>query len=162
MHAPNPYAPPASPVRPLRLDPTPNAPLASRSSRFVALLLDWMVSGVVMIPGMVIGAAIGSEDLANGLALGSLALFWGMQWLMVASQGQTLGKRWCGIRIVGPHGARAGWVRSVLLRSWLAQAITWVPLIGGLFGLTDALMIFGSQRRCLHDRIAGTTVVVAR
>jgi uncharacterized RDD family membrane protein YckC len=162
MHAPNPYAPPAAPARPLRLEIEHDAPLASRSSRFVALLLDWLVSGLVMIPGAIVGAVLGGEDLADVLAVGSLALFWGLQWLMVASSGQTVGKRWCGIRIVGQRGARVGFVRGVLLRSWVMQGLTWIPVLGGLLGLVDVLMIFGSQRRCLHDRLAGTKVVMAR
>ena len=32
---------------------------------------------------------------------------------------------------------------------------------GGLFGLVDILFIFGSERRCIHDLIAQTKVVVA-
>ena len=35
----------------------------------------------------------------------------------------------------------------------------WIPLIGTVFSLVDVGFIFGKERRCLHDRIAGTCVV---
>jgi hypothetical protein len=35
-----------------------------------------------------------------------------------------------------------------------------VPIVGWFFTLADTFAIFGRQRRCLHDRIAGTTVIV--
>ena len=40
-------------------------------------------------------------------------------------------------------------------------AISIIPVIGSLVGLIDALLIFRDNRRCLHDNIADTMVVVA-
>jgi hypothetical protein len=34
-----------------------------------------------------------------------------------------------------------------------------IPFVGNFVGLVDALMIFGEDHRCLHDRIAGTRVI---
>jgi hypothetical protein len=34
-----------------------------------------------------------------------------------------------------------------------------VPCVGGLFPWIDALYIFGEERRCLHDLMAGTKVL---
>jgi len=45
---------------------------------------------------------------------------------------------------------------NVLLRSWVNGLI---GLVVPFYGLVDILFIFGSERRCLHDLIAGTVVV---
>ena len=59
----------------------------------------------------------------------------------------------------------------MLLLHWLLpvwQIVPWpwgllglVPLIGWLFALADALLIFRDSRKCLHDNIADTIVVTA-
>jgi hypothetical protein len=36
-----------------------------------------------------------------------------------------------------------------------------VPSAGGLFSLINVLFIFRSDRRCVHDLVAGTKVVIA-
>jgi hypothetical protein len=41
-------------------------------------------------------------------------------------------------------------------------AASFIPCyIGTVTGLGNAVMIFGEQRRCLHDQLAGTQVVLA-
>jgi hypothetical protein len=53
---------------------------------------------------------------------------------------------------------------AVLLRSWAFYALVFAGTLlffGSILPLVDALMIFGDQRRCLHDHLAGTKVVVA-
>ena len=39
--------------------------------------------------------------------------------------------------------------------------IALIPVVGWLYGLVDALMIFRDSRKCLHDNIADTIVVKA-
>ena len=60
-------------------------------------------------------------------------------------------------------------MRVYVYRSlWMLPLGIVVPLIPGAFddilvnfiGLIDGLMIFGAGRRCLHDLIAGSKVVV--
>jgi hypothetical protein len=48
------------------------------------------------------------------------------------------------------------------MRSWLPFLLGLVPGFGSVFGLADACFIFGTERRCLHDRMAGTIVVDTR
>jgi uncharacterized RDD family membrane protein YckC len=56
-------------------------------------------------------------------------------------------------------------VRAVLLRLILPAIIGFIPILGGFLGLAfwlaDVLFIFGKERRCIHDFIAGTKVVAA-
>jgi uncharacterized protein YjbI with pentapeptide repeats/uncharacterized RDD family membrane protein YckC len=118
-------------------------------------------------------------------------LFWGItlaaplvlsswQLYLLAKTGSTLPKRWFGVRVVNFTGSPPGMLR-VLLRegvgSWgLPLSIAYLlwrysadfPNLGLLAGLS-CLMVLGEgmsarfhrQRRCLHDRLAGTYVIDA-
>ena len=105
-----------------------------------------------------------SEDLAGGvatLAMLALAIY---QWYLLSTTGQSLAKKWLGIRIVKVDGSPVDFVSAVLLRSWVYWALVVfgsVIVIGSVLPLVDALMIFGDERRCLRDHLAGTKVVQA-
>ena len=43
--------------------------------------------------------------------------------------------------------------------NWVPKVMGAVPYLGMIFHLVDSLFIFREDRRCLHDRIAGTRVV---
>ena len=88
------------------------------------------------------------------------------QWYLISTTGQSLAKKWFRIRIVKTDNTGVDFVSGVLLREWVlgfvAGAINGViPSAGSIVSLVDALMIFGSERRCLHDVIASTKVVIA-
>lgn len=38
-------------------------------------------------------------------------------------------------------------------------AIAYVPFVGGFIGLLNPLFIFGKEKRCIHDYLAGTYVI---
>ena len=50
-------------------------------------------------------------------------------------------------------------VKLLGLRYVLVMLVMAIPIIGQLLGLADALFIFRSDRRCVHDLLAGTKVV---
>jgi len=76
--------------------------------------------------------------------------------------GQTWGKKLLGIRIVGLDGRIPGLLRLLVLRRFVGTAIAQVPLIGPFYTIVDALFVFTHDRRCIHDLIARTRVVMAR
>lgn len=78
-----------------------------------------------------------------------------IQWNLIATRGQSLGKMLLGMKIVDRQGGNPGFVSGVILRNWLRAALNFIPF----FGLVDALVIFGDSRRCIHDFLAGTHVV---
>ena len=85
-----------------------------------------------------------------------------VQIYLLCTQGQTVGKRLVGVRIVRyPDGSRLGFVHAFFLRSVVTVLLSAIPLLGGLFALVDVLCIFQADQRCLHDQIAGTMVVQA-
>jgi uncharacterized RDD family membrane protein YckC len=94
----------------------------------------------------------------GGLYFLGLAIF---QTYLLSTRGQTLGKRWMGIKIVKLDGTAPGFVHAVLLRIFVNALIGSIPKAGGVYSLVDVLMIFRQDRRCAHDLIASTRVVKA-
>jgi len=87
-----------------------------------------------------------------------------MNVLLLTLRGQTIGKLCLGIQVVrSPAGTRAGFLKAVLLRSILFLILIFAGSVslGGIglaLLLTDSLMIFRKDRRCLHDMVADTLV----
>lgn len=171
----NPYAPPTADIdQGLQLGDG-QYELADPWSRLGASIIDnLLLVGALAPAGLIFlfTAGISSnvfdiaerEYISIGLIvlMGFMALaFVFYQWYLVATTGQSLAKRWMGLQIVRVDGSPLGFVNGVILRSWVITVIAQIPFIGGIVGLVDALMIFGAERRCLHDHIAGTRVIVA-
>lgn len=164
----NPYAAPDSAsYSETGLPDYDSPPLAERATRLFAVWIDGFLYGGALLPGLVLQFVLrdpSSDDSSlTGVAamlvpVLALAIY---QWYLVSTTGQSLGKRWMQIKIVRTDGSPVTFVHAVLLRVWVVQALAIVPFIGSFISLTDALMIFGQERRCLHDRIAGTIVVKA-
>jgi uncharacterized RDD family membrane protein YckC len=161
----------------------PAAELADRGVRLGAVMIDVIVTFLASLPGfLLLGTSFlvsvlnavqsGQTDFtgvitprmqlgANLLILGSVVVFVIQVWWLT-TRGQTIGKRVLGIRIVrATDEGNPGFVYVVLLRNLVPMAISFIPLIGFIFSLTDILFIFRADRRCLHDLIAGTKVVKA-
>lgn len=170
------YSPPSS-QNLAAASQTAFAPLATLGQRFAAAMLDLLSAMIGYIP-LVMGIGIDAvrKILENPEALETLELSpnWSLVGLaltilitllianliMLANQGQTIGKRLMGIRIVDvERDVNPGWVRTILLRSVANSLIASVPLIGGFYSLIDVLFIFGKERRCIHDLIATTRVI---
>ncbi|WP_437984999.1 RDD family protein [Sorangium sp. So ce117] len=150
--------------------------LAERGTRLGARIIDNLLLVGSMIPAAILLLATGALDyaahseekaylvLSVGALLGPLPLVI-YQWYLIATRGQTLGKKWTKIKIIKTDGSRVDFASGVVLRNWLIALPGLVPGVGRLlhaiFNVMNGLMIFDDDRRCLHDRIAGTKVVVA-
>lgn len=76
--------------------------------------------------------------------------------IMVTKSGQTPGKKLCKVRIVRADNKQLpGFVKGVVVRSWLGQVVYMIPLVG----LVGVSLIFGAKRQTLCDMMAGTIVV---
>lgn len=172
----NPYAPPSAGYQPQQQGYGQQGygqqpswqpyELAGRWTRFGAALVDGFLSLGAALPGLVmLFMSMDKNDESQvwtGLSVAVIGmLILGIyQWYLISTRGQSLGKKWLHIRIVKLDGSLPGFVNGVLLRAWLMSLITNIPYIGGLVGLVDPLLIFGQERRCLHDLIASTQVIV--
>lgn len=157
----NPYAPPQAPAYGGSYGATTDMHvLADRGTRLGASLIDsglYLACFLVAVPFLVTenDALIGIGVLLGLSAFLGLGIY---QWVLISRQGQTLGKKWTGIKIVKVDGSDVDFTSGVILRSWVIGAIN---AIVGIVGIVDVLMIFAEDRRCLHDHIAGTKVIVA-
>ena len=76
--------------------------------------------------------------------------------IMVTKSGQTPGKKLCKVRIVRADNKQLpGFVKGVVVRSWLGQLVYSIPIVGQV----GVLLIFGAKRQTLWDIMAGTIVV---
>jgi uncharacterized RDD family membrane protein YckC len=176
MNSPNPYAPPSAPVRDVGTADE-NSELAGRGARLGAVLLDGLIVMILVYVPLGIGFARGGRlpPITNTTAFYS-AMFTGTGALFalpgsliliavtayfVHKNGQTLGKKLVGIKVVRSDGSRATLGRIFWLRNVIIGLISLVPVVGGLLSLVDSLLIFRQSRKCLHDQIADTIVVKA-
>jgi uncharacterized RDD family membrane protein YckC len=171
---PNSYADLADALRPFGSAQAPPAPVGLR---FAARLFDVLILFpiVAIFLGTLVGSRLVSGE-APALLLGLLAPA-ALYWLVAEGVlGFTLGKRICGVMVVGPAGQPAGTFRAAIRTAvWIApfalplafRALgASTPTIGiSLAILGSALIIpmtFHWQFRGLHDRLSGTHVVLRR
>jgi uncharacterized RDD family membrane protein YckC len=158
--------------------------LAERGSRLLAASVDELILLAISLP-VVFGAITplvtrvesGTVDLESldtttvlrsmvggpGTTITVLALIaWCIitAWL-VAANGQSIGKRMVGIKVVRTDGSRASFARIFLLRNVLNGLPNLLPYVGWLYQLIDPLLIYQESRQCLHDKLADTIVVRA-
>ncbi len=142
--------------------------LATRWQRFGAAWVDGMfalgVAAAVMLP--MYGTqyfhlmTTDKSKILGGLAL-YLSIFYVVEGWFLYQRNQSLGKMALGLRIVRADGQRPSFARIFGARLLAFGALGHIPVVGPFIGLFDALFIFGSGRRCLHDRVADTIVVTA-
>ena len=152
METANPYAAPRSEA--FGQDQAiASQPLAGRGARFGARLIDGVLESSPLIVAAVLtgGLASGGEQpnmipMVLGY-LGNLGI-WIYQVVRLVQTGQTLGRKWLGIRIVRLDGGKVTF-GSHFLRG----------LVFGLLGFIGVWFIFRRDRRTLHDLAAETKVI---
>ena len=167
MQEPNPYSPPQSSFpaevagQELRL--------GGRGERLAASFIDGFIAILLVLPIMysmgIFDYALRGQEAPMLLNLGASAagfmVFVLVQGYPLAQAGQTWGKRLLKLRIVDLAGNKPDMARLLGLRYGTSQLAVLVPFLGPFYSLVDALFIFRDDRRCIHDHIAGTRVVVA-
>lgn len=159
------YAPPMAEVRDVA--PVGTDVLATRTSRLFAALIDGLISAAcawlaMTLLGLSLTRLGGSGwGTLLGVTLVNLMLYLLINGWLLHTEGQTVGKKLLSIRIVRTNGQRASLGRLVGLRLVPVWVMSVIPGVGQLLVLLDSLAIFGSARRCVHDRLADTLVVRA-
>ena len=137
--------------------------------RLAALLLDWeiVVVPVVFFGGILMAVAIPTMVMRRqrdptimgavvlALILTYLALLIAYSIWMHGRWGQTLGKMAIGVRVVTVQGEKIGYGTACL--RWISSVFSAIILLVGYL-----IAGFRSDKRSLHDLIAGTRVVWVR
>ncbi len=145
--------------------PLPAAPLATLSQRFIAALIDGVPLAAIFFltqSGLPNEDGQGGSDLQVAIGLVLMLALAGCNLYLLATRGQTIGKKLQRIRIVALDGDHhPGLFRVFWLRSFINGLIGSIPLFGPIpvYSLIDVLCIFGKERRCIHDYLAQTRVV---
>ncbi len=134
--------------------------LASRTKRLLARLVDGLLGVLaVVIVGTIIAITVGGGKAIIGAVVAGLS-FMIYQYYLLATISQTLGKRFMNIIIIDKDGNPCGFLTNVILREWIIGLIGLFPVVGVIIRLVDILFIFRTDRRCIHDMIAGTKVIL--
>lgn len=140
------------------------AALASRSARFLAHMVN--LAAVFGISLLVLGVLVLIEpavDLERLVTDEVATALIGVPWCainlyLIVTRSQSVGKMVLRIKVVNEDGTRCPWAKQLVLR-WFLPWVAW--LYWPLTGWIDALLIFSRDNRTVHDRLAGTIVVVA-
>ncbi len=143
--------------------------LASRWKRLGGVILDGVISMVTIIPLMLVTGMYQRAFRGEGMTIGQKFAFFVVGWViflilngyLLANRGQTIGKVAVKTKIVDLQGNIPSFGKLLLLRYLVLSLVAQIPIVGTLAGLVNALFIFGKERRCLHDYMAGTRVVEA-
>jgi len=163
----NPYAPPQAAVHDIA-DAREASEAADRGTRLGASILDGLIAGgLVYLPfllGMLLVTPLAGNDKGAAItsAAAILALFGAVFWAVltyryVKANGQTVGKKLLGIKVVRRDGSPASVGRIFWLRNIVNGLLGIIPL----YGIIDVLFIFSESRQCLHDKLADTIVIKA-
>ncbi|MGP4089654.1 RDD family protein [Streptomyces sp. KR55] len=145
-------------------------PLADSGKRTLARIIDMILVGVVVwlltwgfnVDEYQVGR--GGVDTGNSLAQSTIAavLFTAYDTFMISKWGQTLGKKWLGMRVANLDNGATPSVQTALIRSavlWIPFAFCcaclWTVLCGG-WSFFDK-----PYKQGLHDKAAKTVVVSA-
>ncbi|GHG66500.1 hypothetical protein GCM10010919_14230 [Alishewanella longhuensis] len=136
---------------------------ATRQDRLFAVIIDGAINATASIPFIYYYGLESFKDPT--LLLAAISIIYGFLTVaifhgyLIYSYGQTIGKYLMSIRIENLDGTKASWKRIVLLRMLPIVLIHQLAFIGMVIaGIINPILIFGKERRCLHDYIAKTKV----
>ena len=162
----DPYQPPKTFAEaPVDLDGT--AHLAGRDQRFGAAMIDGLIGLALSVPVMMAMGTFeyvktGQQPPLHLVIIGAVigfCIFSAVHYVTLAKNGQTIGKRFLKIRIATLRGEKPTVGHILGVRYLPISVVQVIPILGSLLSLIDIAFIFRSDRRCLHDLIAGTQVV---
>jgi uncharacterized RDD family membrane protein YckC len=137
--------------------------LAGGGNRGFAALVDAIIASLVVAGSLFVTSyairflGLAGLQLSALITLVAILIAWSyyvlLEWLW---QGQTVGKRFSGLRVIREDGAPAGFV-AILIRN-LVRLVDFLP---GFYGLGLMVIILSPRSQRLGDIAAGTYVVRA-
>jgi uncharacterized RDD family membrane protein YckC len=136
-------------------------------ARFWATVIDSVALGVpaflfITVISLISGDFDYSSWEKSGVYKWSTFLFLVLPYsiYLTYKKGATIGKDAYGLRVVG-FGDNANLkLEQVVIREVVGRSLILIPIFGGILFLINALMVvFSTQKRGIHDRIAKTQVI---
>lgn len=142
--------------------------LASRLSRLGASLIDTIIMMIVILPVMYLTG--GFDQISNpeaqpsllyntGIAILGFIVFAVINLKSLIRNGQTIGKKVAGIKIVTMNNELPTFQGYLLKRYAFYFFLGYIPVVGQLLSIVNVCFIFGRGQRCLHDLVGGTKVI---
>jgi uncharacterized RDD family membrane protein YckC len=132
-------------------------------ARVLAYLIDFAIGLAAIVVASILLSKRAEHPLSILVvvfSIGEVLCVLLYQSILLASTGQTIGKKAMGLRVVNNSGSgNPGFFRSVVLRWWLPILIAPASYLGAAICVFDCMFIFRRNHRCLHDLIAGTKVI---
>ena len=143
--------------------PEQPVPYAGPVLRLAGFFVDQAVAAAPLVPALVVAGVRearlrdGAGEFLNAYTWASLVLVV-YYWVGHAVWGMTLGKWLVGIQVVRADGRVPGWGWAALR----ALAVTLGDVVAPFSVLDCAWLLWDRRRQTLHDKVAGTFVVVRR
>lgn len=142
--------------------------LASRWLRYGGAVVDGII---LLIPMLIISLLVRDPEAKHPFVhfnmqllliffLGQI-IYVGINGYLLWKNGQTVGKRLIGTRVVDRHGLVPSFFSVYVVRYLAIGIVGLIPLLGIFFLFGDVVSIFGEDVRCIHDHMAGTWVILA-
>lgn len=122
--------------------------VAGWGRRVLGLFIDWTIAGLI-------ASAITSKPLwagGNDLNTAQLVTFFATTAVLTGLAGGTIGHRLCGLRVILTRPGGDGYAGQVGLLNGALRAL--------LISVVIPAVVYDRDRRGLHDRAAGTVVVL--
>jgi uncharacterized RDD family membrane protein YckC len=138
--------------------------LASRKRRLFARFIDFLILDFLLIVVEILQFEGGLESIGLGIKI-ILIIIAIIQAVLLTKYGQSIGKKIFKLKIVKRDtGENGGFLTNVLIRNLVISMIGVAQL--NVFPIPvimilDWVFIFGKDKRCLHDILAGTKVIRA-
>lgn len=141
--------------------------LATRLDRFGGAFLDAFTIALLMMPILwslgIFQKEISEEPLELWMEVFEITigwvLFFALNTYLLVKRGQTIGKTIVKTKIINKEEDIPGATSLIGKRYLIPGIISYIPVVGQIFALIDALFIFRKDKRCLHDLIADTYVI---
>lgn len=106
-------------------------------------------------------ASLGEMPYETALSVTLIALLpaAAMQLTLVVQNGQSLGKRLMGLRVVMLDNTPVPLMRLLLLRNLIPLGLGLIPWVAILFRIANVAALYSEGNRAIHDRMAGTKVM---
>lgn len=172
FEAPRQLGPPPEAIR-----TTGDSELATLGTRFLGSIIDGLLIGALMLPilfvvviPMIFGVTLAEAGVLAynplyiliGFVLGQV-IFLLIQGYLLANNGQTVGKLVLRTRIVDSETKQILPFGPLYLKRYFLPSLMYsIPMVGPFLSLINACLIFRGNRKCMHDEIAGTSVINIR